>query len=159
MKRCFYVNAVILLVAVIWNGCGDQHGPVAPDSGLTSEPAAKPAQAALDAVMAVQDRHTKSIMALAGVVGTATGLGAGGSPVVVVFTEGPGLGGIPRKLEGVPVVVRAIGEIRALKGRGGGGGGGKGGGRGGVDPTSRFDRTFLPVPSVLGLRMEPMFTH
>ena len=137
MKRPFHVAFTILLVAFVWVGCSDQPGPVGPGSDVTSGPIAKPAQAALDAVMAVQDRHTSRVMALGGVVGTGTGLGAAGNPVVVVFTAGPGVAGIPGKLEGVSVSVRPIGKVRALKGKP------PGKGKGGIDPKGRFDR---PVP-------------
>jgi len=53
-------------------------------------------------------------MALAGVVGTATGLGADGHPAVIVLTEAAGVVDIPRNLDGVPVVVRVSGKIVAL---------------------------------------------
>ncbi|MCK4485522.1 MAG: hypothetical protein KAU38_02030 [Desulfobacterales bacterium] len=94
----------------------------------------------VQAVMAVQNRHTPDLMALPEVVGTATGLTEAGRPAILVFAKNavePGV--IPRSLEGTPVVVKVTGEIFAMprkpkpdkpaKDR--------------VDPTARFDR---PVP-------------
>ena len=68
------------------------------------------------AVMAVQNRHSRDLLAMPEVVGTATGLSDTGKPVVLVFTRNevaPGL--VPASLEGVPTVVRVTGEITALK--------------------------------------------
>ncbi len=70
----------------------------------------------IQAVMAVQDRHTPGLMALPEVVGTATGLTEAGRPAVLVFTKNRVEAGmIPDSLEGIPVVVKVTGEIIALK--------------------------------------------
>ncbi len=79
------------------------------------------------AVMAVQDRHTESLMAQKGVIGTATGLTAEGQPAIIVYVlselrsqslaKGPVL---PQTIEGVPVVVEYTEQFRAMKGGGGG---------------------------------------
>ena len=145
-KYPLYLMAVVLLVSVAWMGCTMERGPFAPSQVSSVAPATKPAARALEAVMAVQERHTARLMALEGVVGTATGLGADAAPVVVVLARRPGVKGIPGSLDGVPVAVRVTGEVYALKGKppgtpGGGGGGGKD--KESVDPTARFDR---PVP-------------
>ena len=147
MKRYpSYVVAAVLLTALVWVGCTTDPGPLAPSEtqGLTA--AAKPASAppGLAVAMAAQDRHTARLMKIAGVVGTATGLGSSGNPAIVVLATEPGVRGIPASLEGVPVIVKATGEIRALKKPD------KPGKPGGdepppppVDPTARFDH---PVP-------------
>ena len=62
----------------------------------------------------VQEAHTDALMAKAGVVGTAVGVGANGRAVVMVFTESPGVAGIPNDLEGVAVVPHVTGEISAF---------------------------------------------
>ena len=129
------------MVGLIWVGCGTDQGPVAPNNGATIEVAAKPS--AIGAAMAAQNRHTRSLLATSGVVGTATGLGPDGSPAVLVLIESAGVAGIPQSLDGVPVVVKVTGKIRALKKPPGTPGGGNGGGDPPVDPTARFDR---PVP-------------
>jgi len=72
---------------------------------------------AFDRVAEVQERHTEVLMARPGVVGTAVGLNDDGGHVVLVLLEKPGVGGIPRELEGVPVRVMVTGEIHALADR------------------------------------------
>jgi hypothetical protein len=103
----------------------------------------------IQAVMAVQDRHTPGLMALPEVVGTATGLTEAGRPAILVFTKNRVEAGmIPNSLEGIPVVVKVTGEIFAMpKPPWAGGPGGPPGGNGGdkVDPTSRFDRPGVPI--------------
>jgi len=79
-------------------------------------------------------------MTIKGVVGTATGIDGTGQPVVTVFAEQPGVAGIPRNVEGVPVVVEVTGKIFAL-GKPQRAAGGRKGEQ--VDRTARFDR---PVP-------------
>lgn len=104
------------------------------------------ANPAVQAVIAVQNRHTPDLMALPEVVGTATGLTEAGRPAILIFTEDVGAPSvIPRSLEGVPVVVKVTGKILAMPRPpwAGGPGGGGGGDEGSIDPTARFPR---PVP-------------
>ena len=68
----------------------------------------------LERAIAAQEAHTDALMAKAGVVGTAVGLGANGRAVVLVLTEGPGVVGIPASLDGVTVVPRVTGKIVAF---------------------------------------------
>ncbi|MHC4425382.1 MAG: chymotrypsin family serine protease [Planctomycetota bacterium] len=65
-------------------------------------------------VKEVQERHTDSLLAIDGVVGTAVGLGQGARPVVLVLLEYGGVRGIPGELEGVPVRPSVTGKIYAL---------------------------------------------
>lgn len=92
------------------------------------------------AVMAVQNRHTRHLLALPGVVGAATGLTGDGRPAIHVFAESFELAksaAIPSHVEDVPVVITITGEIVALKPPVGKIPQEK------VDPTARFPR---PVP-------------
>jgi hypothetical protein len=82
---------------------------------------------AFERVKAAQERHTKRLMAIEGVEGTAIGLDENDALAVKVFTAGPGVRGIPKDLDGVPVHTVVSGKIYAL-----------------VDPTARFPR---PVPT------------
>ena len=84
-------------------------------------------------------------MAIPGVVGTATGVGAEGLGAVLVFTKTPGVAGIPKDLDGVLVIVKVTGEIKALPKPPSPPGKDKPGGDpvDPIDPTSRFNR---PVP-------------
>ncbi len=68
----------------------------------------------LDHVIAVQDAHTDRLLAKPGVVGTAVGLNADGQPVIVIYTESAGVAGLPRELDGVPVLAEVTGRIFAL---------------------------------------------
>ncbi len=99
----------------------------------------------LEIAIAAQEFHTDVLMANPGVVGTGVGLNADGEPVVVILTETRGVRGLPRTLDGVPVVLRQAGRIYALHHRPGHSKGGTDDSTNTdpVDPTSRFDR---PVP-------------
>ena len=99
------------------------------------------ANPAIRAVMAVQQRHTDVLMAEPGIVGTATGLSKDGKPAILVFAksfESAKAAVIPARIEGVPVIVKITGEIKALKGPPSGKGK-----KEKVDPTKEFPR---PVP-------------
>jgi hypothetical protein len=65
--------------------------------------------------MQVQNRHTERLMAIPGVVGTATGVDPAGQPVVKVFLERRGIRGIPARLEGLPVAAEVTGTFFALR--------------------------------------------
>ncbi len=102
---------------------------------------------AFERVRKAQERHTDRLMAKEGVVGTAIGLNPNARLSVAVLLERPGVGGIPKTLDGVPVHPVVTGKIYALpkddnpgQGKGGGKGGGK---KEKIDPTARFER---PVP-------------
>jgi hypothetical protein len=68
----------------------------------------------------VQKRHTKELMAIKGVVGTATGINGAGDPSVVIFTTAAARpGNIPGNLEGIPVAVKVTGpfEVKRASGK------------------------------------------
>ncbi len=68
----------------------------------------------LERALEVQNRNTVRLLSIKGVVGTATGRKADGRPVIQIYTEVPGIAGLPRSLEGVPVVVKVSGPLFAL---------------------------------------------
>ncbi len=68
----------------------------------------------LASAIAAQEAHTNALLGVRGVVGTAVGLTADGDPAVLIFTETPGVAGLPRSLDGVPVVIQATGNFFAL---------------------------------------------
>lgn len=103
---------------------------------------------AFERVKEVQERHTKSLMAIKGVEGTAIGLDDNDQPVVKVFIARSGISGIPDVLESVPVHVVVTGKFYALP-KGGNGGGRSGGGNGGGGGKGPKDRT--PPASPTGL--------
>jgi Bacterial Ig-like domain len=65
-------------------------------------------------VMDIQNRHTDELMKINGVVGTATGLTIDGKLAVVVYVKDEKHGNIPDTIEGIPVVVKIVGEIKPL---------------------------------------------
>lgn len=91
---------------------------------------------AFERVKEVQEKHTARLMAIKGVVGTAVGLDLDDQPTVKVFVEEPGVAGIPKKLDEVPVDVVVTGKIYALKP-------GEKPAASQVNPAARFTR---PVP-------------
>ena len=124
-KRFLAATSLVLFIAgAVGFAVSAQEPPVVPRTQL------------LDAI-AAKERHTDTLMFDANVVGVGVGVNARGRGVVRVLTRSADTRGIPTALDGVPVLVDVVGEIRALKGRPPGAGGG------GVDPTARFDR---PVP-------------
>ena len=61
-----------------------------------------------------QERHTNGLLAMEGVEGTAIGLNENGRLAIKVFTAAPGVAGIPKSLDGVPVRVVVSGKFHAL---------------------------------------------
>ncbi len=95
---------------------------------LVASLAGRPYAQDLESAIAAHARHTDWLMRFPNVVGTAVGLAADGQPAIKVYTRAAGAGGIPDRLEGLPIVVEVTGEIFALnassaKGKGGGSGG------------------------------------
>ena len=105
--------AVLLLLSVFWFACSDsRHTTTGPQVGETSGKLVSPSQ--LVSVMAIQDRYTPELLAIKGVVGTATGLDANGNPAIKVYTENKIVSGIPTQLDGVPVDVEVTGKAYAM---------------------------------------------
>ncbi len=105
--------------------------------GLALSPAfAQPAfdPPGLERAIEAQERHTNDLLGIQGVVGTAVGLGTNGQAVVKIYTEKSGVAGLPRSLNGVPVVVQVTGKIFAFNKPDANGDHNHGGGGEEVDP-------------------------
>jgi hypothetical protein len=127
----FTLFAVLAACSVMyWTGCSDKQDTAnlvtsTQQSSLVKMTTEDPA---VRSVMSVQDRHTAELLANNNVVGTATGLTPDGQLAVIVYLKEPvssGKGGdksfsLPTSLDGVPVIQRVTGVIRAMKGHGGG---------------------------------------
>ncbi len=120
-RRAISLAIIAFAAGAVWLGCGRDADLMAPTDGVLAQ------RLAIQTAIAVQDRHTAELIKIPGVVGTATALGADGQPVVRIFTDRPGLTGLPAQLEGLPVEVQVTGLVMAL-----------------ADPTARFPR---PVPT------------
>jgi hypothetical protein len=107
------------MLGLFWVGCVNNDDIVAPTS---NEMKAGPQDDVLDAanprvqaVMAVQDRHTLELMSDENVVGTATGLARDGRLAILVYTAEPTENSaIPAEIEGVPVVTEVTGVFKAM---------------------------------------------
>lgn len=74
----------------------------------------RPTYTALFAAMTTQDFYTPDLLGIDGVVGTAVGVGADGSAVVVIYTARLGVLGLPAMLDGTRVLTEVTGEFWAL---------------------------------------------
>jgi hypothetical protein len=106
------LSIIIALTGLALSNCGpdslEPAGPLAgSDLALTQPPN-------LTQALAAQARYTDRLLRLKGVVGTAVGLGSNGQAEVQLYTEVPGVAGLPASLDGVPVSVVVTGEIRAV---------------------------------------------
>jgi len=108
---------LVLMLAslVIWMSCEKKQSPVAPQESISLNKQLL-GNKDLDAVMAVQNRHTDEMLKKPGVVGTATTMLLAGDYAVKILTKDEAAGkDLPKFLEDVPVVVEVVGEIRALE--------------------------------------------
>lgn len=67
----------------------------------------------LQRAIEVKEQHAESLLGVPGVVGVGVSYNAGNSPAVIIFTETPGVRGLPVFLDGVPVVAKASGRFFA----------------------------------------------
>jgi hypothetical protein len=126
MHRLTRISLALVLVAAaaFTLGCGQQGRLTSPGDDVSVSgirPGTGITASRLVAAMASQDRATPALLTKAGVVGTGTSLDATGSPVIVVYTEHPGVGGIPADIEGVPTRVLVSGKVVPYAKPGGGG--------------------------------------
>jgi hypothetical protein len=149
----YIFGLVVVLALFLALGLWPKGGMIRPDvvQAKITESMAEPAKdgppfhenhPGIRAAIAVQERHTRRLLTIPEVAGTAVGLTETGQPAVLVFLKGappPGL--LPDDLEGVAVVAKVTGAFVAMQppaGKGPGSGGG-----GNIDPTAVFPR---PVP-------------
>lgn len=106
--------SLFTLAAALLAGCArTARVPTAPE---TAQPAVavRANATAIAQAMAVQERASDVLLARPEVVGTATALGRDGRPVVRIYTQRPGVRGLPTTLEGVPVEVEVSGPLVAF---------------------------------------------
>lgn len=61
----------------------------------------------------VKEKHAETLLGVSGVAGVGVGHNMAGNPTVIIFTETPGVRGLPAFLDGVPVVTRVSGKFFA----------------------------------------------
>ena len=67
----------------------------------------------LERAIEVKERHAEILLGVPGVVGVGVGHNGDSRPAVIIFTETPGVHGMPAFLEGIPVVMRVSGKFFA----------------------------------------------
>ena len=110
-------GAAILVSLFIWGCSGSGDSPMSPaavDNGLSL------ANPKIAAIVPIQERHTKEIMANPDVLGTAVTLDENGEPAIMVLVSNTATSKIAlTELEGVPVQLVYTDKIVAKKGGGG----------------------------------------
>lgn len=120
--RADWVVGIALLVAFgFLAGCSDMsNNPSAPDDPELGSVRLSKADPRIQAVMDVQNQHTRGLMSDPLVVGTATGLTDSGNPAIFVYLESSQGGkSVPSEIEGIPVQKIVSGRIRMFRGGGG----------------------------------------
>ncbi len=109
-QRLRRFSILVLALAGLVSSCApDGSEPTAPRATLAVGTQAPD----LTQALAAQARYTERLLRVAGVVGTAVGLGTDGQAEVQLYTKVPGVAGLPARLDGVPVSVVVTGEIQA----------------------------------------------
>jgi hypothetical protein len=115
----FRTVALVALLGLIWVGCNDisdrVSGPAPQPSKVFDSNDLSAANPRVQEVMAVQNRHTDELLRTPDVVGTGTGVGANGDPVVLILTRRAGVPGMPAAIEGVRTRVDVVGEVEAFR--------------------------------------------
>ena len=115
MKKVTFSMIIVVVVALfLFYGCGSDNSPVTGPDVENGQLAKALPDVALEHIMAVQDKITPDLMDIPGVVGTASGYGVDGKGVIMVFVRDAGVSGVPRFIDGVPVMTKVTGEIKAL---------------------------------------------
>jgi len=119
-RRTLAVASTLAAAALLMAGCSQKSTSVLEPGGpgiasIKNGGELSMSNPAVRAVSLIQERHTQELMAMQGVVGTATTVDENGNPAVMVMTETQlGAGRLPATLDGVPVVEEVTGKIRAM---------------------------------------------
>jgi len=113
----FILGLLVVIVGVytaLWVGCGKESPNVISPPSASQQTVALSKEAQLQAVMAVQNRHTDRLMAIPDVVGTGTGVDEKGNPVILILTRRAGVTNLPTMIEGIRTRVDVVGDVRAM---------------------------------------------
>ncbi len=106
--------ALGMSAVLAWYGCGGEPRDVTAPESRSSSVSLQPLEQGFERARAAQERHTRRLLAIEGVTGTAVGFANDGRAVVTIFTKVGGIHGLPTSLDDVPVVVAVTGELFAL---------------------------------------------
>jgi len=105
---------ILILSATLWIGCSERQDITSVPVTSQQTPVLDKASLQVQAVMAVQERHTDRLMALADVVGTGVGADEKGMPVLLILTKRAGVPNLPAMIEGIRTRVDVVGDVRAM---------------------------------------------
>lgn len=108
-----FVALAALGFGFLWVGCTKESQTVVTPSA-TQQLGALSKAGQLEAVMAVQNRHTDRLMAIPDVVGTGTGADENGNAIILILTRREGVANLPMMIEGIRTRVDVVGEVRAM---------------------------------------------
>jgi hypothetical protein len=146
-SRFAAVAAVLLLGA-----CAPDREPTSPTDNTPDLARGGEQGPDLRAATAAKEKYVERLLSRGGIEGVGVTLTAAGRPAVAIFTLHSGVGGIPRELDGIPVVVQVSGRVSAILPRAVRAQPGKGPNKG-PGPTSRLDRP-VPIGVSIGNRGE-----
>lgn len=108
-----FVLILFTTITLFITGCQKEPQPLTPVFETQTFDLAKPS-AALNAIVDVQNKHTDRLMNVADVIGTATSVSTDGKLVIKILTKSDKVKDLPTMIDGVPVEIDNIGEVRAL---------------------------------------------
>lgn len=109
-----FILISIIALFVIFNGCQKEGNIVnIPDQQHQVFDLAKPS-AELKAVMDIQNKHTDRLLAIQDVIGTATSTTVDGKLAIKILTKADKAKDLPTMIDGIPVIIDNIGEVRAF---------------------------------------------
>src|SRR5437764_14127893 len=107
--------ALGMSAVLAWYSCGGEPRDVTAPESQSSSVSLQPLEQGFERARAAQERHTRRLLAIEGVTGTAVGFANADRAVVTIFTKAGGIHGLPASLDDVPVVVAVTGELLALR--------------------------------------------
>jgi hypothetical protein len=110
--------AMVALSAFIVGCSNTDDNPTAPANPPSQTVLFSKSHPQIQAVMAIQNRHSKRLMAEPEIVGMGTTVGDEGIPSILVLLKSErGRSSVPKSLDGTPVTVMVTGPIKAIKGK------------------------------------------
>lgn len=100
----------------LWVGCNQPQENASEPIASQQAGTLSKANPAVAAAIAVQERHTQELMAIADVVGTGIGADQNGKPVILILTRRETQAPLPSAIEGVNTRVDVVGEVRPMAG-------------------------------------------
>lgn len=114
LKNIFNLGLVVLSLILLFSACQKENQGIFNPQNDQKPILFSKESPQVKAVIDIQNKHTNRLLEMEDVIGTATAISEDGKLVIKILTKSINVKGLPSLLDGVPVTIDNIGEVKAF---------------------------------------------